>query len=63
MSAEVKLSAQTPESSDYSGIIESCLVKTAEALSQAGVASDDEIFKSLTNARETQAMGQPVDLI
>lgn len=63
MSAEVKLSTQAPESSDYTAIIESCFVKTAEALSQAGVASDDEIFKALTIARENQALGKPVDLL
>lgn len=63
MSAEVKLSAQPPESSDFTATIESCLVKTAEALSLAGVATDDEIFKALTIARETQALGKPVDLI
>lgn len=63
MSAEVKLTSQAPESSDFTGIIESCLVKTAEALSQAGVASDEEIFKALTIARDAQGHGKPVDLI
>jgi hypothetical protein len=66
MSAEHKIPSQAPEASasDASAaIIESCLVKTAEALSQAGAASDDEIFKALTMAREAQINGKPVDLI
>lgn len=66
MSAEYKISAQAPEASasDASAaIIESCLVKTAEALSQAGAASDNDIFKALTLAREAQNIGKPVDLI
>jgi len=66
MSAESKLSAQTSDASASqasSAIIESCFVKTAEALSQAGVASDDNIFKALTMAREDQERGKPADLI
>jgi hypothetical protein len=66
MSAESKLSAHTPEkSSDQASaaIIESCFVKTAEALSLSGVASDDDIFKALTLAREHQSDGKPADLI
>jgi hypothetical protein len=66
MSAEYKISPQTPEahaSDAYAAIIESCLVKTAEALSQTELASDDDIFKALTMAREAQNSGKPVDLI
>ncbi len=66
MSAEHKIPPQAPEASasDASAaIIESCLVKTAEALSQVGAASDDDIFKALTMAREAQNNGKPVDLI
>ncbi len=66
MSAEHKIPPQAAEASasDASAaIIESCLVKTAEALSQSGAASDDDIFKALTMAREAQNNGKPVDLI
>ncbi len=66
MSAEFKIPPQAPESSvseASAAIVESCLVKTAEALSQVGAASDDDIFKALTMAREAQNNGKPVDLI
>jgi hypothetical protein len=66
MSAEFQVASQTPEVSANSvsaGIIEACFVKTAEALSQAGVASDEDIFKALTMTREAQAMGKPADMI
>lgn len=66
MSAELQLKPKDSEESvsdRHARIIESCLVKTAEALSRAGVASDDQIFEALTTARETQAMGKPVDLL
>lgn len=66
MSAEHKIPPQSSEASAsdaYAAIIESCLVKTAEALSQSAAASDDDIFKALTMAREAQNNGKPVDLI
>lgn len=66
MSAEHKIPPQAAEASasdPSAAIIESCLVKTAEALSQSGAASDDDIFKALTMAREAQNNGKPVDLI
>jgi hypothetical protein len=66
MSAESKLLTQTSDASasdSSSAIIESCFVKTAEAMSQAGVASDENIFKALTIAREDQERGKPADLI
>lgn len=66
MSVEFQTTLETPEKSESSGfdeIIEKCFVKTAEALSKAGVASDEDIFKALTIARNAEKDSKPVDLI
>jgi hypothetical protein len=66
MSAESKMSAHSHDASGsqaFNAIIESCFVKTAEALSQASAAPDDEIFKALEMAREDQSHGKPADLM
>jgi hypothetical protein len=66
MSTEFKAVKDTPEKSAKqinAAIIERCFVKTAEALSQAGVASNEDIFKALTIAREAQNKAKPVDMI
>lgn len=44
-------------------IVESCFVKTAEAISISRVATDDEIMRALDIARESQIKGKPADLI
>jgi hypothetical protein len=44
-------------------VVETCFVRTAEALSHAAAASNEDIFKALTICREAQSMGKPVDLI
>ena len=44
-------------------IVESCFVRTAEALSTTGSAKDEDIFKALTEVREAYAIRQPKDLL
>lgn len=44
-------------------IVETCYVRTAEALNASGAASDNDLFKALTNVREGQAKGSPMDLL
>ena len=44
-------------------IVESCLVRTAEALSASGAAPDTMIFKALANVRESNGKGNPLDLL
>jgi hypothetical protein len=67
MSAETVTADETNDkaaaNSVSAGIVESCFVKTAEALSISGVAPDEDIFKALTMAREIQNEGKPSDLI
>lgn len=66
MSAESLSTLETPEksaSSGFDGVIERCFVKTAEALSKAGAAPDEDIFNALTLAREAEKNLKPVDLI
>ncbi len=48
---------------EASEIVEACLVRTAEALSAAGAAPDNMIFKALANVRESNGKGKPLDLI
>lgn len=60
---------QTPDSTGPfdSGMLERalerCYVKTAEALSQAGAANDDDIMRALGSVRESQAKGTPADML
>jgi len=66
MSAESQSTLETSEksaSSVFEGIIERCFVKTAEALSKAGVASDEDIFRALTITREAENNSKPADLL
>ncbi len=44
-------------------IVESCLVKTAEAISVSRAATDDQIMEALNITRESQLQGKPADLI
>lgn len=44
-------------------IVETCYVRTAEALNASGAASDNDLFKALSNVREGQAKGSPMDLL
>lgn len=52
-----------PAKKSVSEIVELCLVKTAEALSATRSATDAEIYKALSEVRETKAGDQPKDLI
>ncbi|MGJ8645168.1 MAG: hypothetical protein ACSHX9_17330 [Luteolibacter sp.] len=57
---------QTPvdaSSHSQSDIVETCYVRTAEALNTSGAVSDDDLFKALSNVREGQAKGSPMDLL
>lgn len=66
MSAESQTAHAAPEklvSDRTAEILERCFVKTAEALSKAGVASDEDIFKALTMTRESGLNAKPADLI
>jgi hypothetical protein len=44
-------------------IVEACFVATAEALREAGAASDAEIHKALTRVRESMERERPLDLL
>jgi len=52
-----------PQKKGQGEIVELCLVRTAEALSKTGAAGDNDIFKALSQVREGQAKGQPLDLL
>ncbi len=43
--------------------VEACLVRTAEALSNAGAAADHEIFEALARVRESQLEGPPLEIL
>lgn len=66
MSFEFQASQETsakPAAPSADDIIETCLVRTADALSQSDAASDEEIAKALKIARDAQKQLKPVDLI
>lgn len=66
MSSEFQTALETPEKSASDRtleILERCFVKTAEALSKAGVASDEDIFRALTMTREAGHNAKPADLL
>lgn len=44
-------------------LVESCYVRTAEALSASGAASDGDLYKALAKVREGQAKGAPLDML
>lgn len=44
-------------------IVETCYVRTAEALNASSAASDNDLFKALSKVREGQAKGSPMDLL
>ncbi len=52
-----------PQKTRADEIVERCLVRTAEALSSAGAADDNHIFKALSQVRESHVKGDPLDLL
>lgn len=44
-------------------IVEACFVRTAEALKSSGAANESDILKALSSVRESQAKGEPLDII
>ena len=55
--------ATAQENRSEADFVELCFVRTAEALSTAGVAKDDDIFKALTEVREGYENGKPKELL
>lgn len=44
-------------------IVEECFIRTAEALTQAGAATDNDIYKTLASVRESQEKNNPSDFL
>ncbi len=52
-----------PQKKGAADIVELCLVRTAEMLSNTGAAQDNDIFRALAQVREGLAKGEPMDLL
>ncbi|MBC7979084.1 MAG: hypothetical protein H7Y36_00805 [Armatimonadetes bacterium] len=52
-----------PHKRSIGDIVELCLVRTADALSATDSATDTQIFKALSQVRESNERGHPLDLI
>jgi hypothetical protein len=55
------LQAQSP--SDFADPVEACLTRTAAALGDARIASQQELFRALDVARRSHLEGMPADLL
>lgn len=56
-------SASRPETGSSAAIVEACYVRTAEALSASGAATDIEIKDALAMVRDSMDRGMPLDLL
>ena len=62
MSTAIRTLADTATIS-HGEIVETCYVRTAEALNACGAASNQELYDALSRVREGQAKGSPMDLL
>lgn len=66
MSSVFQVVSETSSKSErktHEEIVETCFVRTADALSKARAASDNDIHKALSSVRESLSIGEPADLL